>query len=204
MIEKAAQYLRAGLEQRQALIEHYNKYCLPQVNPKRKYRMSLKDNWCAMFVTVIANKCGLGANAFPYEVSCYYQSLIAKDRGQWFTDARDAQPNDLIFYSWNANGVLNHVGFVESVKGSDIRALEGNIKNTVGYRSIRANNSAIAGFVRTDYQERFSKANAEYERLRQLALRTIRGEFGNDVKRIRALGHDYVAVQQIVNQMLAG
>ena len=204
MISEAKKYLGAGLEQKQALIVHYNEYCLPQVNPKRKYRMSLKDNWCAMFTTVIAHKCGLDVKAFPYEVSCYFQSLIAKDRGQWFTDARDAKPNDLIFYSWNANGVLNHVGFVESVNGSNIRALEGNIKNTVGYRTIRANNSAIAGFVRTDYQERFTKANAEYERLRQLALRTINGEFGNDVKRIRALGHDYVAVQQIVNQMLAG
>lgn len=204
MIDEAKKYLGAGLEQKQALIEYYNKYCLPQVNPKRKYRMGLKDNWCAMFTTVIAHKCGLDAKAFPYEVSCYYQSLIAKDRGQWFTDARDAKPNDLIYYSWNANGVLNHVGFVESVNGSNIRALEGNIKNTVGYRTIRTSNSAIAGFVRTDYQERFTKANDEYERLRQLALRTIQGEFGNDVKRIRALGRDYVAVQQIVNQMLAG
>ena len=204
MIKEAAKYMRAGLEQKQALIEYYNKHCLPQVNPKRKYRMGLKDNWCAMFTTVIAHKCGLDAKAFPYEVSCYYQSLIAKDRGQWFTDAMDAKPNDLIYYSWNANGVLNHVGFVESVNGSSIRALEGNIKNTVGYRTIRASNSTIAGFVRTDYQERFTQANAEYERLRQLALRTINGEFGNDVKRIRALGHDYVAVQQIVNQMLTG
>lgn len=204
MINEAVKYLRTGLEQKQALIEYYNEYCLPQVNPKRKYRMSLKDNWCAMFTTVVAHKCGLDAKAFPYEVSCYYQSLIAKDRGQWFTDARDAQPNDLIFYSWNANGVLNHVGFVESVNGANIRALEGNIKNTVGYRTVRANSGTIAGFVRTDYQERFTKANAEYERLRQLALRAINGEFGNDVKRIRALGRDYVAVQQIVNQMLAG
>lgn len=204
MISEAKKYLRAGLEEKQALIEHYNKYCLPQVNPKRKYRMTLKDNWCAMFVTVIANKCGLDAKAFPYEVSCYFQSLISKERGQWFTDARDAQPNDLIYYSWNANGVLNHVGFVESVNGPNIHALEGNIKNTVGYRTIRSNNPAIAGFVRTDYQERFTKANAEYERLRQLALRTINGEFGNAHKRISALGRDYVAVQQIVNQMLAG
>ena len=59
-----------------------------------------------MFTTVIANKCGVSAENFPYEVSVYYQTQIAKSKWLFTKDIDMVKQNDLIVYDWKGNGVL--------------------------------------------------------------------------------------------------
>ena len=80
MIKEAEKFLGANAAVKQQLFDYYNNNCYPFVSPKRRYKMKKGDNWCAMFATVIANRCGLNADKFPYEVSVFYQVQRAKDR----------------------------------------------------------------------------------------------------------------------------
>src|SRR5699024_7718393 len=134
MINKAKQYLGIGYDDKLKLMEYYNRKCYPYVDAKRKYKIQPNDNWCAMFTTVIANMCGLGAERFPYEVSVFHQCEWAKRKGLYFTDITKAKPNDLIIYDWKKGNRYNHVGFIVEVGRLSIKAIEGNKDNTVAYR----------------------------------------------------------------------
>ena len=202
MIKEAAKYLGANTATRQELINHYNQFCLPQVKKERRYKMGLGDNWCAMFVTTIANKCGASAEQFPYEVSVFYQTQIAKERALFTKEFSIVKENDLIIYDWEGRGVLSHVGFVAGIDGKKIVALEGNIKNTVGYRTISSESRFIAGFIKNPYARQQAASEAQLtalDRVQGLARRTLRGEFGNGLERASRLGADYAAVQNLIN-----
>lgn len=206
MISEAEKYLGAGTTQRNELIQHYNKFCFPHIPAKRKYKMGLSDNWCAMFVSVIANKCGAAYEDFPYEVSVFYQVQLAKERAQWCPHIQLAQPDDLIIFDWEGNGVLDHVGFVKSYDGQNIVTVEGNIKNTVGGRTIRADSKQIVGLIKPSFdlvsklrQQRQGEVR-HAERINELARRTVNGEFGNGLDRVRLLGVDYADVQNLINR----
>lgn len=145
MNELALMYQGINRTELAELIEFYNIHCYPQV--KRKYKMKMGDNWCAMFTTVIAFMCDKTAKDFPFEVSCYYQMEIAKGRGQWTTDINKVKAGDLIMYSWRLTGVPNHVGFVDSVHNGIITTVEGNYQGTVGVRKVKVGNPQVLGFV---------------------------------------------------------
>ncbi len=205
MILEAEKYMGAGTTMRNELIQHYNKFCYPYIPSNRKYKMGLNDNWCAMFASVIANKCGASYDDFPYEVSVYYQVELAKKRKQWSPNVILAQPDDLIIFDWDGNGVLDHVGFVKSYDGTNIVTVEGNMKNTVGSRTIRADSKQIVGLIKPGFdltsKLRIQQQNdmRHEERIKELARRTVNGEFGNGVDRIRLLGQDYADVQNLIN-----
>lgn len=123
MIKEAEKFLGANAAVKQQLFDYYNNNCYPFVSPKRRYKMKKGDNWCAMFTTVIANRCGLNADKFPYEVSVFFQVKRARELGTFHTDLSQVQPHDLIIYDWDSNGVLDHVGIVVS-KGNEAARLE--------------------------------------------------------------------------------
>jgi len=199
MINLAAKYLGIGSTGKLQLMEYYNKFCYPQVDVKRKYRIQPNDDWCAMFTTVIAHMAGLDAKQFPYEVSVWYQCEIAKSRELYFTDVNQAKPNDLIIYDWQKGNRYNHVGFVVSVGNGVIRAIEGNKSNTVAYRTIAANSPLVRGFIRTNYGDT-GNTEIDYDlRLAVLAIAVLKGKLGNGQERKNVLGVDYDAVQKIVN-----
>lgn len=199
MIKEAVKYLGANVDTRQELIAHFNEFCLPQIKKERRYKMGLGDNWCAMFTTVIANKCGASSSEFPYEVSVFYQTRIAKERLLFTTEFSNVEVNDLIVYDWGGKGVLSHVGFVADIKGEKIVAIEGNIKNTVGYRAITSDSRFIAGYIKNPYARQKVVQLPELDRIRELTKRTIKGEFGNGAERALRLGADYLAVQNMIN-----
>ena len=199
MIKEAVKYLGANVDTRKELIAHFNEFCLPQIKKERRYKMGLGDNWCAMFTTVIANKCGASSNDFPYEVSVFYQTKIAKERLLFTTEFSDVEVNDLIVYDWDGKGVLSHVGFVADIEGKKIVAIEGNIKNSVGYRTINSDSRFIAGYIKNPYARQKVVKLPENDRIKELAKKTIRGEFGNGSERALRLGADYLAVQNMIN-----
>ena len=200
MINIAEKYLGIGYNGKLELMDYYNKYCYPQVDPKRKYRIQPKDDWCAMFTTVIAHMAGLDASQIPYEVSVWYQCDIAKKRGLYFTDVSKAKPNDLIIYDWHKGNRYNHVGFVVSVANGVLKAIEGNKSNTVAYRNIKTNSNLIRGFIHTNYTPD-DVAVMDYDlRIAMLAIAVLKGKLGNGEERKLKLGVDYLAVQRLINE----
>lgn len=203
MIREAEKFLGANKAEKQRLFDYYNNNCFPQVDAKRKYRMKPGDNWCAMFTTVIAHRCGLDSTKFPYEVSVFFQVQKARQMGTFFTDLSKVEPHDLIIYDWDSNGVLDHVGIVVSSGSEYIRVIEGNKSDTVGYRTVNLHSAAVVGFIKTGYKG--SQVNAvmpvlgERERISKLAKETVEGKYGSGEARLQALGADYATVQTWIN-----
>lgn len=203
MINKSKEFLGVGKVGKLALMEYYNRKCYPYVAANRKYKIQPNDEWCAMFTTVMANKCGLGSEKFPYEVSVFYQRQWAKKNNKYYTDLGRLKPNDLIIYDWNNNGTYDHVGFVVSIKNGVITAIEGNKGDTVAYRTVNASSSQIDGFIAIDYDDKnySSVAMSDSDRIAILAMRTVLGKYGNGNDRRGALGLDFDAVQRLINLM---
>ena len=209
LIETAKDFLNADLPTKYRIIDLYNANCMPLVKPSRRYKVQYSDNWCATFTSVIAHKCGLTKDQFPYECSVMEQVKIAKEKGNFFTDADKAEAGDLIIYDWNVDKWSDHVGFVIKTAGDNLHVIEGNIKNTVGYRTIPKSSKSIQGFIKVKVEQLATNkveqlVNTENyaqdaKRIANLARLTLAGEFGNGAERKVLLGADYEAVQTYIN-----
>lgn len=204
MINKAIEFLGIGKAGKLALMTYYNRNCYPYVAVNRKYKIQPNDEWCAMFTTVIANKCGLGAEKFPYEVSVFYQREWAKKHNKYYTDVKLIKPNDLVVYDWNNNNTYDHVGIVVKVANGLLTVIEGNKNDTVAYRTVSATSEQIDGFISIDYTgKNYAQSHTmpDVDRVAILALRTVIGVYGDGDARRAALGADYDAVQRLINQI---
>ena len=192
MINEALKYLGLNNQGKLALMEYYNSKVYPLINIKRKYKIKPHDNWCAMFCSVIAHKCNV--KNFPYEVSVYYMTQLAKQAGQFITNDKAVTAGDLIIYDWKENGTLDHVGIITEITPTNFKVIEGNYKNTVGLRTVTRNNKEIYGFIKVEHH---SSADIE-----QLARDCIKGVYGSGDERKKVLGVNYEAVQARINQIL--
>lgn len=202
MINKAKEFLGIGKTGKMALMEYYNRQCYPQVAANRKYKIQSSDEWCAMFTTVMAHKCGLGAEKFPYEVSVFYQREWAIKNNKYYTDVNKIKPNDLIVYDWNNNNTFDHVGIVVSLINGVLTVIEGNKGDTVAYRTVNVTSSQIDGYIAIDYNDKnYNKQPTmnDVDRIAILAMRTVLGRYGNGDDRRKALGADFAAVQRLIN-----
>lgn len=200
LIETATDFLNANLPTKYRIIDYYNQHCIDLVKKERKYKVQYSDNWCATFTSVIAHKCGLTKEQFPYECGVMEQVKIAKANKTFTTDVKEVETGDLIIYDWNTDKWSDHVGFVIKVNADNIHVIEGNIKNTVGYRTIPKTSKAIQGFIKVKVEQLTdSKVTSTDERIANLARLTWAGEFGTGDKRKVLLGDDFEAVQKYIN-----
>ena len=116
------------------------------------YKVKYTDEWCATFVSAMAIKCGI-TNIIPTECSCERMIALFKKLGAWQeNDAYTPKPGDVIFYDWQDSGTgdntghSDHVGIVESVNGSVLSIIEGNMSEAVGRRTIKVNGRYIRGY----------------------------------------------------------
>ena len=203
LIETATDFLNANLPTKYRIIDYYNQHCIDLVKKERRYKVQYSDNWCATFTSVIAHKCGLTKEQFPYECGVMEQVKLAKANNSFTTDVKEVKTGDLIIYDWNTDKWSDHVGFVINTNGDNIHVIEGNIKNTVGYRTIPKTSKSIQGFIKVQgvevEQMTDSKVTSTDERIANLARLTWAGEFGTGDKRKVLLGVDFEAVQRCIN-----
>ena len=121
------------------------------------YKMTYTDPWCAAFVSAVGIKAGL-TDIMPCECGTGRLIELYRKIGRWVeNDAHEPQAGDLILYNWSDDGKgdnmtgSSHVGIVVEVKGGNIKVIEGNISNAVGYRNIAVNGRYIRGFCCPDY-----------------------------------------------------
>lgn len=119
-------------------------------------------DWCEMFQTYCVYHCGVDGSVWPY-VSPYGSAV--NWMAQWM-NARSYAINkisqmprrgDVVAYSWTSDpNNLDHAGMIVEVTGllpstAQLKVIEGNKSDTVGYRNIAYQDSQVCYVFRPPY-----------------------------------------------------
>ena len=129
----------------------------------RGYKVQYTDAWCATYVSAMA--IGIGyEDVIPLECGCSNYIDLAKEAGIGVeTDSYTPDIGDIVLYDWqdgtnyattDNRGNPDHIGIVASVTGNTLRIIEGNISNSVGYRTLQVNGRYIRGWVTPKYSSK--------------------------------------------------
>lgn len=160
----------------------------------RGYKVKYSDEWCAVFVSACAIKCGM-TDIMPTECGCGEMVKLFQKLGEWNeSDSRTPSMGDIIFYDWHDSGHgdntgwPDHVGIVEKVNGKTITVIEGNHNRAVKRRTITVNARYIRGYGIPKYE----KASIYYTVIRGDTLTKIAKKYGTTVSAIVSLNKDKI------------
>ena len=157
-VNKAIEYIGSneGGSKHKYIIDTYNKI----VPLPAGYKVKYTDHWCATYVSCMASLCDM-LDIIPAECSCNRMITLAKKMNIWVeNDAYVPETGDIILYDWDDNGIgdntgsSDHVGIVVSVSGNTMKIIEGNIRNTVNYRTIDVDAKYIRGYICPDFKSK--------------------------------------------------
>lgn len=169
----------------------------------KTFSVSYSDAWCAAFISAMAVETGMD-KLIPISANCdemYKKGTImgiSIPKSSWIPKV-----GDIIFYDWNVNGELDHVGAVKSINGSGITVIEGNKNDSVAHREINYKNGTITKILRPRYETETVKRS--YKDYCNTAINVINGKYGNGENRKTKLekdGYSYEKVQAIVDILL--
>lgn len=115
---------------------------------------SMSVAWCAIFVTVVARMVGAATSIIPTFASCdigadWFRNKGRYEKGKHYGGTYTPKRGDVVFYSSkHTQNDSTHVGYVVSVTGDTIKAIEGNKNDAVGYRTIKTSDKYIIGYGR--------------------------------------------------------
>lgn len=169
----------------------------------KTFPISYSDAWCSAFISAMAIECGC-TDIIPISANCdemYKKGVvmgIAIPKDKWIP-----KMGDIVFYDWNLNGELDHVGAVDTMSKNIIHVLEGNKNDSVAYRDINYKNATITKILRPRYKTVSKKKT--YKNYCDTAIKVINGYYGNGDDRKKKLekdGYSYEKVQGIVDILL--
>lgn len=131
----------SGGEDHKEIIDIYN-----TISPlPRGYKMTVKDPWCAAFVSAIARK--LDLKDFPYECSCtkMIEKLSVFPNSFYNRGFYAPTIGDLLFYDWESDGRVDHVGIIIECYDNCCKVVEGNRSNKVQIEIIQLNDNRVYG-----------------------------------------------------------
>ena len=135
----------------------------------RGYKVKYSDAWCATAASAAAIAAGY-TDIIPTECSCEKMISLAQKMGIWVEDdSYVPDSGDYVLYDWQDNGigdctgVADHIGMVVVVSGGNMRIVEGNIRDSVGYRVIAINGRYIRGYITPNYSAKAEKADSKGE-----------------------------------------
>lgn len=113
----------------------------------------VQDEWCAIFVSWLANQVGILDKLIPKQA--YVPSMVSWYKNKSLFKARGYYPTtgDIIFFDYNLNGTSDHVGIVEKCENGNIYTIEGNKSQMVKRCVYNVNNAYIYGFGLVQYPE---------------------------------------------------
>lgn len=146
--------IKEGSERHKEIIDCYNSIKPLPVG----YKVTIRDHWCAAFVSAMFWISYHNLLIFPYECSCERMRLSSTKLGIWVEDD-GYMPNigDVIVYDWqdtgkgDNNGYPDHVGIVDETYEAAFRVIEGNIHDSVGHRYLSKDDRYIRGFITPNY-----------------------------------------------------
>ena len=111
------------------------------------YGFPSRVEWCACFVSWCANEAGyIESGIIPKFAFCPTGAAWFQNRGQWAGRNFTPTPGCLIFYDWESDGEIDHVGIVESCEGGVIHTVEGNTGDACKKFTYLVGSSFIAGY----------------------------------------------------------
>ena len=119
----------------------------------RWYGFNERIEWCAVFVSWVSYQAGyLQSGIMPKFTACYEGVNFFKTRGEWKEKDYIPSPADIIFFDWNGDGKVQHVGIVEKVENGRVYTIEGNSTNdTCRNKSYPLNSNVIYGYGTPSY-----------------------------------------------------
>lgn len=111
------------------------------------YGYSYRVEWCAIFVSWVANQCGyIDAGVIPKFAYCSEGANWFMEHGQWHGRDYTPAPGDIIFFDWESDGIADHVGIVEYVENDMIYTVEGNVGESCVENRYYLYSSPVYGF----------------------------------------------------------
>ncbi|MBR2741129.1 MAG: CHAP domain-containing protein [Oscillospiraceae bacterium] len=111
------------------------------------YGFTSHVDWCAIFCSWCADQCGyIEAGILPKFSVVGDGASWFKARHRWSGRGYSPKPGDFIFFDFEQDGVLDHVGIVESCDGKVVTTIEGNSGNVCKRLSYRVGSASIAGY----------------------------------------------------------
>lgn len=180
----------------------------------RGYAVKYSDEWCDTCVSAAAVKAGC-EELIGRECGVENHIEIFKQKGIWIEDGTvTPKPGYVIAYNWDRStqpndGYADHIGYVESVFGSNITVIEGNKGEAVARRVIPVGWGYIRGYAAPKYDAAtVTPVPSTAEKcVEEVAKEVLEGKWGNGEERrsrLKAAGYDYAAVQAKVNQLAEG
>lgn len=91
------------------------------------YGFNGRVEWCACFVSWCADQCGyLDSGIIPKFSLCSDGVDWFKGNGQWQDKNYEPSAGTIIFFDWNGDGTIDHVGIVEKCENGVVYTVEGN------------------------------------------------------------------------------
>lgn len=116
------------------------------------YGFSHRVEWCACFVSWCANEAGyIEAGIIPMFSYCPTGAAWFQSRGQWADRNFEPTPGCLIFYDWEGDGEIDHVGIVENCEGGMVHTVEGNAGDICARCAYWVGSSVIVGYGIPEY-----------------------------------------------------
>ena len=104
-------------------------------------------DWCAIFVSWCGSQCGyLESGILPKFAVVSDGASFFQGKGQWQPGSYTPAPGDIIFFNWDGDTVLDHVGIVESFDGTYVNTIEGNSSDVCKRQKYLLGEGCIAGY----------------------------------------------------------
>ena len=111
------------------------------------YGFSGHVQWCACFVSWCADQCGyIKAGIIPKFSVVGDGANWFRDKHRWANGSYSPKPGDIIFFDYEKDGVLDHVGIVKSCDGKIVTTIEGNSGDACKRQSYTRGAKSIAGY----------------------------------------------------------
>jgi len=117
------------------------------------YGFNSHVHWCACFVSWCGDQCGyIEDGIIPKFAVVGNGASWFKSRHRWSGRGYSPHPGDIIFFDYEQDGVLDHVGIVESCDGKTVVTIEGNSGNACKRQTYVKGSLVIAGYGCPAYQ----------------------------------------------------
>lgn len=112
------------------------------------YGFTSRVEWCACFVSWVANQAGyIETNVIPKFSGVIQGINWFKAVGEWKEAGFVPNPGDIIFFDWENDGSADHVGIVERVENNKVYTVEGNSTgDTCRQKEYSINSNVIFGY----------------------------------------------------------
>lgn len=111
------------------------------------YGFDSRVEWCACFVSWCGSQCGyLDAGILPMFSGCSDGVSWFQSQGLWQGQDYEPSAGDVIFFDWEGDGAVDHVGLVEKCENGVVYTVEGNSGDMVKEHSYSVGSASVSGY----------------------------------------------------------